>query len=83
MNFKQNPIETAPKDGSIILVKIKYTYGYEITTAYWDSKYYGGKWVLVVDGSYTEDSSVEPESWAFEIKNTDNIVSVQNFSYLG
>lgn len=48
------PIETAPKDGTNILV---FEYDH-ITTACW----YGG-WRLVVTGTHSEDSDCYPSHW--------------------
>ena len=50
------PIETAPKDGTAVLV-----YDGKITTAEWYGL--GGYWSLCRVGAWAEDSETDPTHW--------------------
>lgn len=62
-------ISTAPKDGTAVLVAVRYTsckggireYTLVQTTAYWRD--WSGDWNLVDAGDYAEDTSVVPTHW--------------------
>jgi len=55
------PIETAPKDGTTLLVWD----GIAITTAFFQTHKYGGNWELANPGSYAEDCEINATHWMY------------------
>lgn len=59
------PIETAPKDGTLILGKRRYP-GWpmeETAVVSWDATHFGGSWLLNVTGDHAETSEWCPDVW--------------------